>query len=165
MTTPSYDHIFQVEEKPIVNVKRKPKAVIDDSKKFAKELGTLNYGIAVKEREYAAREEKRFDGKREKQSTKTTQFAKLSDMFNLVDQEISDTLHKTSWKRLTSTYKWKFAKIHILKVCKENNIDKIKTKEILTHLKSECSKWAKVDYDMENTVITKLNITYAELAF
>ena len=144
-------------------VKRQARAPVDDSKKFARELSTLNYGIATREREVKMRTEQKianFDtDARAKRNV--TMFSDTSSMFSFVDDEIKASLKKTSWKRLSKQYKIKFIKEYI----EESHPNVPEKAELLRQLETECDSLTNVEYSMPDNKILRLNYEWHETTY
>ena len=157
-----YNHIFKNHEGvACTDVKQATKktnikGVVDDNKKFSKEIAALNHGIATRDREVQQRLEQRkdYEDKIAKHG-KVVRVAKLSDMFAMIDVEIETTLKKTSWKRLSDAYKWKFIKAYV-DTC--DCLDKSSKKKVLSSLKKNYNELANVEYHMADTRVIKLNV-------
>lgn len=113
-----YAHVFenllvgetspQRKVKPSQEQKTKKQNENQDSKKFVKELATLNFGLRQREKVLAERAEV---SRRPVAATKrgnTTTLSSLSSIFNDIDNEIERELKKTKWPRLADSYKLKF---------------------------------------------------------
>lgn len=140
------------------NVKRQPRGPVDDSKKFARELSTLNYGIATREREVKMRAEQNsianFDtDSRTKRNV--TMFSNASSMFDFVDDEIKASLKKTSWKRLSKQYKLKFIKEYV--DAHPNALSSNDKVLLLRQLEKECDNLTNVEYNMAANQVIQLN--------
>lgn len=138
------------------DVKRQ-RGPVDDSKKFARELSTLNYGIATREREVKMRAEQNsianFDtDSRTKRNV--TMFSNASSMFDFVDDEIKASLKKTTWKRLSKQYKLKFIKEYIEALSNVSSNDKVL---LLRQLEIDCDNLTNVEYIMAENQVVRLN--------
>ena len=178
----SYNHIFSNAETEceVVKTKRSMKGrkdgtqdvdntgnadVVDiedkeDGRKFSKELAALNYGLVMREREVAKRAEARgIDAYEEAEKRKVQQaqrVSKLSEVFDMVDNEIKATLKKTSWKRLSGSYRLKFIKDYIKQL---SGVDRNGKKQVISEVtKLGVENLDKVEYSMDSTRVVRLNI-------
>lgn len=127
-----------------------------ESKKFTRELAALNYGLAVREREIAARTQNSPTADSKTKNRQVTTFTKFENALSFVDDEISKSLKKVSWKRLTPSYKLKFMREY-LERC--DFLDDQQRNECIKYLKTTKGD-VDVDYDMLQTRVTKLNFDW-----
>ena len=134
---------------------KKTRAVSDD-KRFAKELASLNYGLATRERQMHSRE-----NTMETEYKKKTNILNFSDLQNFIDEEIQNNLRKTTWKRLSKQYKLRFIKEYL--TVKEVRPDVFA--KLYSLLENEYEKLDKVDYDMSSTKINRLNFEWDNVVY
>lgn len=132
------------------------KKPIDDSKKFYKEIAALNYGLSKREKEVCARNANRAIYEDSGTNRKVTTFQSFQGMLDFVDDEITTSLRKTSWKKLSHQYKIKFAKEYILNL----DINPQVKDNLLQNIETTINKLNNVDYDQHNTKVIKLNLTH-----
>ena len=132
--------------------------VVDDStKKFARELSALQYGLATREREVQARTENSVrSSDAEAKKRNVTTFESFQSINSFVDDEIRASLKKTSWKRLSKQYKNKFINEYVDKL--QDLPTTLNKSDLINHLTSTDPQG--VDYDMRATSITCMNVTF-----
>lgn len=151
-----YSHIFQIAESSNKPEAKPNKGVTDDSKKFARELATLNYGLyqkdkVVKERREASQRPVA------KVIGNITTFSSLESMYNMVDDEIDTVLKKTPWKRLADKWKWKFINEFIDRCPNMNKKDRQYVKKVV---KTEHASLLEsdVEYSVADLQVLKLDV-------
>lgn len=144
-----------------VDVPKTPKSskpVVEDAKRFSRELSTLTYGIYRREHEVKSREEARSRNADADPKRKTvTTFSDIQSMFSFVDDEIQNRLQKTQWKRLSNHYKLKSINAYVDTLPDLSKKDKVKIIKLLT---SSLGLLDNVQYTPASQTITLLNFEY-----
>lgn len=157
-----YNHIFTKhldtmasQGQVIVNPKRK---VIIDGKKFSKELGQLNYQLAVQEKSKEKNKDN-IDSSLVKFQQKTKKvFENNSERDTYVDNEIEINLQKASWGKMDKAFKWRFI-MHYVSSQPEHMFLNYNRNDVLQELQIALlkNKLLDVKYDKTNRKLTSLN--------
>jgi hypothetical protein len=127
--------------------------------KFAREMAALNYGLKLREREIQARALTSTKGQQPSKPRNTTTFNTFTNALDFVNMEITNSLKKISWKRLSTQYKTQFICDYIDKCERLDDRQKGTLKQLVTKANGELDD-ASIEYDMSKTRIVRLNYAF-----
>lgn len=130
--------------------------------KFAREMAALNYGLKLREREVEARALTSTKGQQPPKPRNTTTFNTFTNALDFVNTEITNSLKKISWKRLSTQYKTQFICDYIDKCERLDEKQRNTLKQIVTKANGELDN-ASIEYDMVKTRVVRLNYAFEDI--
>jgi hypothetical protein len=148
----SFEHIFSQAQDNDVDKK-------SDEQKQANNADKVDTKLTKQYQALMYDEKKREKAKEEKKKTKysvTTNFMSSNDVEEMLKQEITDTMHKRSWKCLDMCLRWRL----ILDYLESKGVNANKEKTVLTELKLWLRQGAlhNISYDQKEQRIVSLDV-------